>query len=228
LDVLAECPNARAKVRLTRRAVRRDQPTRRLLMIINVVGTMGAGKTMLVRKFMAQGLVCPDLRPGVRACFGYCCIVPPTCADHYVIGNYERVSGGCDGIRTQDEVRHRITRANQSWHHVLFEGMTVTTSVGSYFKFLGELAPGNHLFAFLHPPIEVCVERVLARRAARGADVKGFDPEGVVRHHAFVTRAIERAKEFGAPYTLLNWKRALADLNAAFGIRIRGRSKIVA
>jgi hypothetical protein len=133
------------------------------------------------------------------------------------------VSGGCDGIRTQDEVHRRIRAVFGKWDHVLFEGMTVTTSVGTYFKFLRDLAPGDHLFAFLHPPVDVCVERVLGRRAARGADVTKFDPEGVVRHHAFVTRAIERAKAFGAPYMVLSWKRPLADLNAALGFNARSK-----
>jgi hypothetical protein len=198
-------------------------------MIINIVGTMGAGKTTLVRKFMAQdelGGALPTFLDDdeKRQPYGYFvrsnrkdCDSP---AFVIVVGNYEHAFGGCDDIRTQREVRGRISLAHAHVDHVLFEGIAVTRGVGTYFKFLRDLAPSDHLFAFLHPPVEVCVERVLAD--------KGFDLEGVVRHHAFVTRAIERARQFGAPYTLLNWKRALPDLNAAFGIRVRGGSKRVA
>lgn len=179
-------------------------------MIINIVGTMGAGKTTLVRRFMERYGPDEVRDPTGRKVIGYWGCTAWQ-AGFFVVGNYERVSGGCDGMRTQDLVRERVRWAAERFDHVIFEGLTVTCCFGTYVDFLRKIAPGDHAFAFLHPPVEVCVERVLARRAARG-DHEPFNPEGVHRHHRLVTRAIERARERGAPHVVLSWKRPLPQL----------------
>ncbi len=90
-----------------------------------------------------------------------------------IVGKYLTPCGGCDGIKTQDEVSDRVRAWYNMGYEVLFEGLLISTIVGRWAEMAESVAENgsrlhNMRFVFLNTPEEVCVERVKARRAAKG------------------------------------------------------------
>lgn len=147
--------------------------------IVNIRGCNGSGKTTIVRRFLDR-LPVKALGPNASKPWGYRVdanawgIATPI----MVIGSYENTCGGTDGISTQEEIAERVVRA-YDYGHVLVEGLLMSKSSAG-----GHVAPilkeHNAIFGFLDTPWDVCLSRVLARRAAAGND-KPFDPEKTMR-----------------------------------------------
>lgn len=146
--------------------------------IVNVRGCNGSGKTHTVRRFLDRlptVAIGPEKRPlGYQVDATEWGITLPV----YVVGSYENVCGGCDGISTQEEIADRIVKAVGAGH-VLAEGLLVSKSSAG-----GHVAPilkeHGAIFAFLDTPWELCLSRVLSRRLAAGNE-KPFDPEKTMR-----------------------------------------------
>lgn len=149
--------------------------------IINLRGTSGSGKTHTTRCFLDY-LPCKTIEAideqGKQRILGYKLDGTPMGLKRpiIVIGSYENTCGGTDTINKQEWIGDRVEKAYKTGAHVLVEGLLMSKSAAG-----GHLAPRLHglglaYFLFLDTPKEVCVERVLARRAAKGNDTP-FDPE---------------------------------------------------
>ena len=147
--------------------------------IVNIRGCNGSGKTTIVRRFLDR-LPVKALGPSASKPWGYSVDATPWGINVpvMVIGSYENTCGGTDGISTQEEIADRVVRAFD-YGHVLVEGLLMSKSSAG-----GHVAPilkeHNAIFGFLDTPWDVCLARVLARRAAAGND-KPFDPEKTMR-----------------------------------------------
>jgi hypothetical protein len=85
----------------------------------------------------------------------------------YVVGSYEAVCGGCDSIKTQDEIVRRV----EMWAplgDVIFEGLLLSNVFGRWNDLAYRLRPTPFIWAFLDTPLELCLERINQRRAAKG------------------------------------------------------------
>ena len=184
-------------------------------LIVNLRGCNGSGKTHAVRAFLerlpneklnVQQLKSGKIRPaGYKVDATSWGIQKPI----YVIGSYENACGGLDGIATQNEAALRILQMYE-YGHVLAEGLLASKS-GANGILMSSLKGSNVLCGFLDTPWEVCVERVLARRAKAGND-KPFDPEKTMRG-AFkgCLRAAELLTEAGGfDVRKVDYKRAVA------------------
>jgi len=147
--------------------------------IVNIRGCNGSGKTTIVRRFLGKLFTEPlGGKPGRPA--GYRVDATPwgIRAPIFVVGSYENACGGADGINTQEEIVDRVKKA-YPLGHVLVEGLLMSKSSDG-----GVTAPAlrdmGAIFSFLDTPWDVCLERVLNRRAAAGND-KPFDPEKTMR-----------------------------------------------
>jgi adenylate kinase family enzyme len=167
-------------------------------MIVNLRGTSGSGKTTVVRglmeKYPSIRALGPEKKPE-----GYECLManfPGNPPPLYVVGSYKNVCGGCDGIKTQDEICDRVRRYaglfEQGYElqlgtdqaapivsaltgppHVVFEGLLISHLYSRYLNLDREMKDkfGQHtIWAFLDTPEEVCVDRVKDRRARRHAE----------------------------------------------------------
>lgn len=112
----------------------------------------------------------------------------------WVLGKYKTQCGGADGIPKQAtvlamiEMLHLATRGFNN-QHVILEGSIIATIFTSYHNLAERI--GDYHFCFLNTPPEVCVERVLKRRAAKGK-TEVFDAEKTLLPRY---RSIQRVRE---------------------------------
>ena len=147
--------------------------------IVNIRGCNGSGKTTIVRRFLDRLPAQPlGGKPGRPAGYTVDASAWGISVPVFVVGSYENTCGGTDGINTQEEIAERVVKA-RALGHVLVEGLLMSKSSAG-----GHVAPilkeYDAIFAFLDTPWEVCLERVLQRRAAAGNE-KAFDPDKTMR-----------------------------------------------
>jgi len=146
-------------------------------MIIDIRGTHGSGKSSIPIALIKLHNAVPILgRPltygGNVGILGY------EVGEYNlrILGRYETQCGGCDGIKTQDEIKARVTEWAKDGH-VMLEGILVSHTFGPWDKFATN-KPWR--FCFLDTPLQTCIDRVNTRRAAAG---KGplEDPKNIIK-----------------------------------------------
>lgn len=162
-------------------------------MIINLRGTSGSGKSTAVRYVMAGGSV-SEVRadPVDKHPIGYA-VSGAVDGVVSVVGKYTTACGGCDTIKTQDEICGRVRRFATDGH-VLFEGLLISHLFSRYAALSDEL--GGICFGFLDTPLEVCLERVRARRAARG-NTKPLNEKNTVQKWHDMRRVYGKFRDAG-------------------------------
>ena len=104
----------------------------------------------------------------------------------YVLGPYVTATGGVDNLQPYD-LNLTLLEKYGPKGHVLFEGVIVSSSYGR----VGRLMEGygqEAVMAFLDTPLEVCIENVKKRRAAR-ADGREFNPQNLTSKYNEIVRS---------------------------------------
>ena len=160
-------------------------------MIINIRGTSGSGKTVIIRGIMEKFSMRVPLGDNIKRPIAYELSadgLPTT----YVMGSYENVCGGCDTIKTQDEICDRIRRyALQG--HVLVEGLLMSHIFGRYAELAKELYPIPYVWAFLDTPLQVCLDRINMRRRAKGK-LDPVNPENTTKKWHDMRRVFKKCE----------------------------------
>lgn len=137
-------------------------------MIISLRGTSGSGKsTVVYTLFDRYGK--QEVLGTTGKVEGYRIDLPYTDKPLYVVGRYTTACGGCDTVKTQQEIVDRTVRYHKLGGHVLLEGLLMSGGLGTVGT-LAELYPDEHVFATLDTPFETCLDRVIKRRAKAGND----------------------------------------------------------
>jgi thymidylate kinase len=147
--------------------------------IINLRGTSGSGKTTAARFFlnnytnieMRRSVTSPKGRTSSKI-MGYAIDVPTLQQSLYLVGAYGAVCGGLDTMGTQAEHADLILKA-YSAGNVLCEGLllsSVSSGATVPAAMIGAAGKERVIFAFMDTPLDVCLDRVRGRRAARGDD----------------------------------------------------------
>lgn len=140
-------------------------------LVITIRGTMGSGKSTIVKELLSSLSAQPILHGNrIR---GHVCLDVFGKPLH-VLGPYNKATGGCDNIGTQDEVCN-LVRQWAGKGNLLFEGLLISGLFARYNALDDELAEHHFIHGFLDTPLDKCIDRVLARRAAKG-NTKPFDP----------------------------------------------------
>lgn len=162
-------------------------------MIINVRGTSGSGKSTLVRRVMDQykGFRMRVKAEKRRQPFGYLCYRKGAGRQLFVLGHYESPCGGCDTIKTYDEIFHTIRISHDAGHDVLFEGLLLSTDTKHIMKLADEYKD-KHLIIGLDVPVDECLASVNARRRAKKPDAEPVNPKGTRAKHRTNQRAMAR------------------------------------
>jgi ribose 1,5-bisphosphokinase PhnN len=160
-------------------------------LIINVRGTSGSGKTTLVRHVMtafAHGLASETeriLRPECGTPLAYRIIPPGLSRPLFVLGGYERSSGGCDTISQADGGLDAIFALTDAWarrgHAVLLEGVALSVEHERF----SELAHRHDLRVLrLTTPLQHCARNLLRRRRQSQDTWPTLMPMLVAQHRA--------------------------------------------
>lgn len=96
-----------------------------------------------------------------------------------VLGSYKNVCGGMDTISDKEVRLDMIHRGIEDYDVVFFEGLITGKTYGAIGE-LSEKPPHKWIYAFMDTPFDVCVDRVMARRAAAG-NAAPFAPERTMR-----------------------------------------------
>lgn len=134
-------------------------------MIVNIRGTGGSGKSHLVRRVMdLYAERHPRHVEGRRRPVSYLC----SAEGHrplLVPGHYETACGGCDTLKTVNQVYELVTAGDRHNCDVLYEGIMVADDV-TRAVLLSRSA--DLRVVLLTTPIEECLHSIQARRAERG------------------------------------------------------------
>lgn len=170
-----------------------------MALIINIRGTNGSGKTTLARQFLPADYLqgskeggpvdlvrfnSPTMKDPARVG-----VVPGYGNNRWksiVVGPYQAVTGGLDGVNTfarqQSAIRAALRILDGPVMRLLpspvgaypgaaiAEGVLASTVYGSWAEFADEMEGRGHKFAFtyLHTPLELCLQRIRQRQEASG------------------------------------------------------------
>lgn len=182
--------------------------------ILDIRGTHGSGKSWLVHKLL-KSIPSQDYKEnGIT--IGY------QSGPIAVVGKYDRVCGGCDGIKTADEVVRRVKLFNRKGINVVLEGILVAHTFKRYAELANEL--GDYHFLFLDTPEDVCIQRVIDRRRKAG-NTKPFNPANLKKDYEQIwVRTKAKCEEAGLNVHVLRYDRAWKDftkvLKAVTGIKL--------
>jgi uridine kinase len=153
------------------------------MMIFNLRGTNGSGKTTVARAVIQRAEATPRYsatkRKKVEAYVGEL-----HGKEIAILGSYENVCGGMDTVSDIRDAAELITRYADEFPQVFYEGLFISHmigTVGAAVRPYGDRA----ILAFLDTPLDVCIDRVIERRKERG-DLREFDPKNVIKDFSAV------------------------------------------
>lgn len=173
--------------------------------VLDIRGTHGSGKSWLMHQLLAQYPNTPLLdKQGHH--LGY--RLPTLQA--VILGKYATACGGCDGIKTADEVARRMKLFAKQYPHVLLEGILVSHTFARYSALASEL--GDYRFLFLNTPMATCIARVRNRRQKEG-NVKPFNTANLIKDwHQIWERTQAKCRAAGHTVIVLQWSEAFTQL----------------
>lgn len=154
--------------------------------IIKIHGCSGSGKTTAVRELMfSKPMPIIGMNGKIEAY--------RLDNDIFTLGSYENKCGGVDVLDSADTVMKLIDKY-AVLGHVVFEGLLQSTYYGRMGAHSVQYGK-DYIYAFLDTPIDICLDRVVARRAVSGKNNK-FNPELTKDKHSTID-ALRRKLEGG-------------------------------
>lgn len=172
----------------------------------NLRGTNGSGKTTVARAVIKEFGCVPSRLEGkkVRIYQGQIRKLPL-----FVLGDYHTDCGGCDTIPSVKIVAELLVKLREQGHGVVFyEGLMISHMLGTVGATVHPWGM-DHTMGFLDTPVQTCIDRVLARRMAKG-NTRPFDPnKNLVKDYRAVQQCMRNAVAGGFTVT------TVPHLNAA-------------
>lgn len=183
-------------------------------MIVNIRGTSGAGKSTLVRAVMSHyASTHPHYVEKRKQPIGYTLHHHYSGKSLYVPGHYETACGGCDTIKTLDQIFGAVREADSGKINVLFEGMLLCSDTKRIIELAREVP--ETIIISLTTPIEQCCNNIRKRRAARG-ETKELDETNTRNRWAYEQKQIVKLKEAGVDIRTLLYEDALDTIKQLF------------
>lgn len=173
-----------------------------LTVVINIRGTNGSGKSTTVRSIMERLGGFLEVKQGRVTCY------ENIAQKIVVLGAYRTATGGCDTVKTQDEVCEAVRAyASQGWH-VIFEGVVISTLHSRYSKLAEDLCQEHGtltVFAYMDTDVERCLQNVKARRVAAGRPSEGFNEQMVRDKYTTIDRTAGKMQRDGHRVMMLKF-----------------------
>lgn len=169
-------------------------------MIVKLHGTSGSGKSSIARGLMAKAkklyFYGEEKRPqAYELHMGWK-------APLYILGPYTNTCGGMDAISDFME-QESLLKYYADEGHVFYEGLLISTYYGAMGK-LTEKWGNEHVFAFLNTPMELCIERIKARRLERG-NTKPLNEENTRNRQKPIDSLQRKLVQMGRRVEVIQW-----------------------
>lgn len=193
--------------------------------IVNLRGTSGSGKSTVVHTLLSRYAPEVDVVQhfGAKGNRPLVYRVPISQTRRlFVIGPYASQCGGCDAITDYKNVLPPLLREYASRGDVLFEGLLISGGYGSVGRCLGELegARNRVVFALLDTPLELCLERIAGRRAARGVH-EPLNPKNTEQKFKAAHSSQRKiAEEYGHECVMINHRQPYKEVMSLFGVTV--------
>lgn len=183
--------------------------------IVSLRGTSGSGKSTVAFK-MFEAFSRDEILDSTGKVQGYRVDASKAGLKYpiYVLGKYTTQCGGCDQIPTQQEAADRAIHYHQTGH-VLMEGLLASAAgpAGAVTKTIQET--GGAVFAIMDTPVDVCLDRVRARRAARG-DERPFNEKNTRDKWTQTMSTAKALHKLGYDVRAIDHTQAFEDVLAIF------------
>jgi thymidylate kinase len=184
-------------------------------MIVNIRGTGGAGKSTLVRAVMSwYPEKIPHFVEGRKQPMGYTLHKANRAGKPlYVPGHYETACGGCDTIKTLDQIFDTVKSHHENGEDVLFEGMLLCSDRNR----ITELANNTKhtVVISLTTPIDQCCDNIRKRREA-GGNPKPLNESNTRKRYDYEQKQIVKLKQSGVDIRTLVYEDALDTIKRLF------------
>jgi uridine kinase len=157
--------------------------------LVQLRGTSGSGKTTAMHAFMksigAKPIEMNDRMTKNTVYRGRIDLAEDKYVHAYVLGDYSphRSAGGCDTIPSVQQVIDLVEKyGSRRGSVVVFEGLLLAHSWGALGEYVHPRWGKRYVNAFLDTPVETCIERVTARRAAKGRGTEGDRAEKIEKN----------------------------------------------
>ena len=176
-------------------------------MIVNIRGTHGSGKSTIIRTILDTHRHEPtDVSPKGRP--NNYVVTLSRNKKLYVVGSYVTACGGCDGIQPYDLIWPRVMKFAKLGS-VIFEGALVSSSVGNIGRAMA--ARTDCIVGFMDTPLEICLQRIAARRAARG-DTQPLNPTHTQSKFDGILRSRPQLVALGLRCVTIDHKKAVMQV----------------
>lgn len=134
-------------------------------MVIQIRGTSGSGKTWIIKSLMEMYNFVPihNTKSEIQGYYS-------KEINLFIVGKYTTACGGCDTIKSQDEVIKRVKKAVSKKWNVLFEGLICSHIAKRYADLYAYLKNIGIVFicVFLTTPLNKCRNNINIRRKKSG------------------------------------------------------------
>jgi hypothetical protein len=178
------------------------------IVIINLRGTSGSGKSHIVREIMAsvggKDAFVRIKEDGRKQPLGY--LSPPYTSwapqngnihsgQLFIPGHYETACGGCDTIHGNDRIFELVRMAAGEGHDVLFEGLILSVEFNRTLALWTDRFPLKVMAVNI--PLDQCLESIMTRRRIKNPDAKDVNPYNTTNKHKQTIRSMERLQQAG-------------------------------
>ena len=130
-----------------------------------------------------------------------------------VIGHMNSACGGCDTIKTLDEVFSLVRQEHEKGNNVLFEGMLLCSDVKRITALSHET--NSVIIISLTTPIEQCCDNIRKRRAAKGNE-KELNETNTRNRFAYEAKQVEKLRAANVDIRTLVYDDAADAIRSAF------------
>jgi hypothetical protein len=178
--------------------------------IFDLRGTNGAGKSHIPHTLMKQyhtDVFVPGTMPAVSGVECWTTMLHGSDMAMTMLGKYHTQCGGCDGISTQKIIEDACIGLSAEGANVLIEGSIVATVYTRWCELAYRLP--NYVFCHLDTPLELCIERVKARRILAD-NIDEFDPyKTLVPRYRSIKRVFEKLVAAGRTVRTIDHTRSV-------------------
>lgn len=195
-------------------------------MIIQIRGTSGSGKSTAVRALIElaarkASVKAPKDFPAKRKNpVGYTLEFNGGSKPVAILGHYETACGGVDTLPSYDFIFGMIRHFHAEGFDVVFEGLLAAHDKKQCTALWEGIGKKDLTILELIEPLQVCLDSVKARRAARGADPDTFNPDNTVRRYKEVVSSCLKLEAIGIPVHRVGRGECLEKMLELLDVRV--------